>query len=171
MNARQGFTLIELLVVISIIGLLSSVVLVAVNNSREKAKMTKALADLSQFSKVSQIAQTESSKRLMDITGSNCSDCICRGMDIRNISISSSCFIQWQNALTAIVTAAGPIGKGAGALLRDPWGSPYNLDENEREGGSNDCRTDTARSVGPDGVWGTSDDISIDIPLSKIPCP
>ena len=47
----SGFTLIELLVVISIIGLLSSVLLVAVNSARVKSRDVKRKADLAQFQK------------------------------------------------------------------------------------------------------------------------
>lgn len=39
----KGFTLIELLITIAIIGILSSVILVSLNSSRDKAKKTKAL--------------------------------------------------------------------------------------------------------------------------------
>lgn len=49
MNSRKGFTLIELLVVISIISLLSSVVLSSLNAARDKAKVTRAAADLAQI--------------------------------------------------------------------------------------------------------------------------
>ncbi len=46
---KKGFTLIELLVVISIIGLLSSVVLVALNSSRKKARDIRRLSDIRQI--------------------------------------------------------------------------------------------------------------------------
>lgn len=45
-NKRSGFTLIELLIVIAIIGILSSVVLVSLNSTRERARKTAVQAQL-----------------------------------------------------------------------------------------------------------------------------
>jgi len=48
-KSNKGFTLIELLVVIAIIGILASVVLVALNSSRVKARDVRRLSDLRQI--------------------------------------------------------------------------------------------------------------------------
>ncbi|MDD3284260.1 MAG: prepilin-type N-terminal cleavage/methylation domain-containing protein [Patescibacteria group bacterium] len=45
-NKRQGFTLIELLVVITIIGLLSTLAIFALNSARMKARDAKRMSDL-----------------------------------------------------------------------------------------------------------------------------
>jgi len=49
MKKQKGFTLIELLVVISIIGLLSTIVLVSLNAAREKARDSKRKGDIHQI--------------------------------------------------------------------------------------------------------------------------
>lgn len=48
-SRRAGFTLIEMLVVVAVIGLLSSAVLVGLNDARERARDSRRVADLRQI--------------------------------------------------------------------------------------------------------------------------
>ncbi len=164
-----GFTLIELLVVISIIGLLASIVMVSLNSSRQKAKIAKTRADMQQFLKIVQVAQGESGKTLMQITGSGCSACsVCWGAgDLRNVPATNGCYTGWVNILNTVETAAAGTVSGIKKLTRDPWGSPYVVDENEKEFGPNDCRLDSFCSPAEDGIAGNADDICSEIPLSQ----
>jgi prepilin-type N-terminal cleavage/methylation domain-containing protein len=58
MKNNKGFTLIEMLVVIAIIGLLSSVVLVALGPSRNKAKDARIISSVNQVQALMEVAFT-----------------------------------------------------------------------------------------------------------------
>ncbi len=171
MKNNRGFTLIELLVVISIIALLSSVVLPALNSARQKARVAKVRTELTQFAKAVAIAQGEAGRVLMGITGSSCSDCGGCRTGASMVNTAGVCYTTWVSNVTAVQNATAGSVSGLTLMLRDPWGSPYTLDENQGEGGAPGCSSyDVVRSVGPDGIHGTSDDITFNLPLSGI-CP
>ncbi len=92
---NTGFTLIELLVVIAIIGLLSTIVLVAVNSAREKARVTKAKADLRQFYTALEMYNSANGV-----------------LPCYNEGAASAC----------LIPALAPYGKFS---AQDPWGTDY----------------------------------------------
>ena len=100
MKSNKGFTLIELLVVIAIIGILSSIVLVALGGARNKAKDARIMADLSQVRSLAEVlydgdydalvvGQADMANLVSDVTAQgqtltlhiNCTGTPCEGSD------------------------------------------------------------------------------------------
>ena len=132
-----GFTLIELLVVISIIGFLASMAVFALNVARVKAKEARCRADLKQILTAIDVKRDEQNKVLMGVTGSGCTACYCSPYDEATLN-STACV----NRLTLTFKNLGFPG-----ILRDPWGKPYLIDENEYERPDNLCVRDSLRSL------------------------
>lgn len=72
LKAKQsGFTLIELLVVISIIGLLSTLAVVSLNNARAKARDARRLSDLKAVQTALEIYRDDNNDYVIDLAGDN----------------------------------------------------------------------------------------------------
>ena len=101
---------------------------------------------------------------LIDITGSTCSDCACRGLeDLRSIDDNHPCARNWYRAIKSVWNVVAEESGVPNRFLRDAWNSPYQLDENENEFDDNPRRNDTLLSAGQDGKRGTDDDIEVQI--------
>lgn len=131
-HAQKGFTLTELMVVIFIIGLLTTVVLINVLPSQDRAMITKAQAD---------IATLESALELYRLD---------------NLTYPAG-----NDGLNALVTAppglAQPERYRRGGYIKrlpeDPWGRPYNFQSPGPDGKAFDIF-----SLGADGAPGGTDE-------------
>jgi len=66
-KTQKGFTLVELLVVIAIIGILSTVAIVNLNSSRERAKEAVALQSIASYTTAAILCDNEGSKMTFPI--------------------------------------------------------------------------------------------------------
>lgn len=126
---QKGFTIVELLIVIVVIGVLASVSIVAYGTIQDKARVSRASADLQTLAKAIQTARLNQDKVLKDITLSACTNCGTQAV--------------YELTLDRIGQASGT---NLSALKAgNPWGSKYAIDENELENlaSNNGCNRDT----------------------------
>ena len=174
----KAFTLVELLVVIVIIGLLAVIGVASYLGYQDKARIAAEMAklrisinellvlridyangdilandlmikDLGVVEQAIKVGRLQTNQNLIDITGNTCSDCICRNFNfISPLSgPAQDCIDRWELILNAL-KATSDINLSF--MDKDPWGSPYLVDENEGEQAGNYCRRDTLFSAGPD---------------------
>jgi general secretion pathway protein G len=129
---RNGFTLVELMVVIFILGLLTTIVVINVLPSQDRAMVQKARAD------IATLGQALEMYRLDNLSYPGSSD----GLQALIAPPASL-------ATTARYRQGGYIKK----LPDDPWGRPYQYDNPGRQGPGFDLY-----SLGADGAPGGDDD-------------
>jgi general secretion pathway protein G len=129
---RNGFTLVELMVVIFILGLLTTIVVINVLPSQDKAMIQKARAD------IATLGQALEMYRLDNLSYPGSSDGL-QALIAPPPSLTP----------TARYRQGGYIKK----LPDDPWGRPYQYDNPGRQGPSYDLY-----SLGADGAPGGEDD-------------
>tara|TARA_R110000772_G_scaffold72505_10_gene158119 strand:+ start:25965 stop:26444 length:480 start_codon:yes stop_codon:yes gene_type:complete len=129
---RNGFTLVELMVVIFILGLLTTIVVINVLPSQDRAMVQKAQAD------IATLGQALEMYRLDNLSYPGSSDGL-QALIAPPPSLTT----------TARYRQGGYIKK----LPDDPWGRPYQYDNPGRQGPGYDLY-----SLGADGAPGGDDD-------------
>ncbi len=131
MFTKKGFTLIELLVVISIISLMSSVVLAAVQQARDKALNARARADVKVIVDAINYAEGESNQNLLQMGGANGYTNWTNQRCIPSqgyLPTDAACLTRVDQALSSIEAATN--GLYTNLPRKDPWGIPYQIDAN-----------------------------------------
>lgn len=130
---------------------------------------TEAGQALSTLAALAHEAKTAAGTPLFDITGENCTSCGCAGRDLRTVPEGDVCRRKWDSAREGLGRAAGASPKTLARLARDPWGSPYLLNENEAESPDFPCLPDVVTSAGQNGLLGDADDLVQDVPNAFCP--
>ena len=118
---RLGFTLIELLVVIAIIGVLASIVLAALNNARQNARLAKAQGEVDQIMKAIAMLETDTNQWPGHTTILDISSAV-SGNEIFDLSVPEA----------GLVATDGSFPNWGGPYLSmipvDSWGNNYFFD-------------------------------------------
>ena len=116
---------------------------------------TEAQNALDALAELALAAKKATGKPLFQVTGENCTSCGCEGRDLRLVPQGDVCRRKWDTARER--------------LVRDPWGSPYLLNENEGESPDFPCLPDAVVSAGQNGLFGDADDIVAAVPNAFCP--
>ena len=137
-NTQNGFTIVELLIVIVVIAILAAITVVAYNGIQTRSQNAKISSDIALLNRAIQSARVNSNESaLRYVTGSagTAGTCMYKpaGTDLATLDRSTdTCWTQYLTSLQRISDASGVNVTG----LVDPWGRPYALVENEKEGAS-----------------------------------
>jgi hypothetical protein len=130
---------------------------------------TEAQNALEALAELALAAKKATGAPLLAATGENCTSCGCQDRDLRVVPEGDVCRRKWRAALTRLGAAASASPATLERLARDPWGSPYLLNENEGESPDFPCLPDVAVSAGQNGLFGDADDITVAVPNAFCP--
>jgi general secretion pathway protein G len=142
---QKGFTIVELLIVIVVIGILAAITIVAYSGIQARSRTAAATADLRSLEKAMLMYRADYGKLPLAADWYS-------GTTMPPTS-------RWATEVIAGLKAEKIISTSA--LEKDPWGQYYWYDNNDCSIGS--TGNSPLKSVGPDGLLNTADDIGINI--------
>jgi general secretion pathway protein G len=143
-NKQQaGFTIVELLIVIVVIGILAAITIVAYNGIQTRSRTTAVTADLRSIEKAMLMYRADYGKLPLSADWYS-------GTAMPPSS-------RWATEIIAGLKNEKIISTSS--LEKDPWGQYYWYDNNDCSIGSSG--NSPVKSVGPDGLLNTADDIGI----------
>lgn len=144
-KTNTGFTIVELLIVIVIIGILATITIVAYNGIQARSRIAAVNADLNSIEKAMMMYRA----------------------DVGTLPLGADWYSgtampptsRWSSEIIAGLKAKKIISTSG--LEKDPWGQFYWYDNNDCTFGG--TGNSPIKSVGPDGLLNTADDIGISI--------
>ncbi|HEV7952367.1 MAG TPA: type II secretion system protein GspG [Candidatus Saccharimonadales bacterium] len=140
---QTGFTIVELLIVIVVIGILAAITIVTYNGIQTRSRTTAVTSDLRSIEKAMLMYRAEYGKLPLSADWYS------------GTTMPPSA--RWSTEIIAGLKNEKIISTSS--LDKDPWGQYYWYDNNDCSIGSNG--TSPLKSVGPDGLLNTADDIGI----------
>lgn len=164
MRKRTGFTIVELLIVIVIIAVLAAMTVAGWSGVQDRAKASKAKADVAQLAKAMHAAKLSTGLSLIEVTASlgvnstgSGRGCWSKasGTDLAALPKTDACWTDYFATLQILSDASGINVTG----LLDPWNRPYYIDQSEGENvGGNYCVRDKAGTYRLPFVNGSAND-------------
>jgi type II secretory pathway pseudopilin PulG len=168
------------MVVIAVFAIFATIVLTSISKAKKQAGRARALAEMEQLANAFYYAKSSKGVTLGDITHQVWSAGPCFPGDVTptpdHRGDTGPCYQAWIDDLNLIQPYTDGSQGDITQFKRDPWGSPYLLDENEGvypRSGPIDCsNADTITSPGPNGkidAWDingqdyTGDDIQVKV--------
>lgn len=143
---RSGFTIVELLIVIVIIAILAAVTIVAYNGAKDRAQVSETNARMASVKKAMLLFKADYN-------------------ELPPIGDSWNYFSSPPQCGTIESIMADLATKGSvNVPTRDSWGSCWGYDDNDCNAGATSATI--LRSIGPDKMNGTADDINLQITAS-----
>lgn len=162
-----GFTIVELLITIVVVAVIAAVTVVGYTGFQDRARRSKMDSDIKTIVNAIQLARINNAQNLRYITGYTytAGPCVSHpsGTNLAALPNNDPCITTYLSSLNAISAASGvQLGD-----VRDPWGRPYFIDENESETGPSYCTKDTVAAFRVPFVTGYG--IYSGMPLYNVP--